>query len=249
MKCHLFLSAPGRVCMFLSGLYLSILACAGCGRRGGTVEEPSNEGIITTECSPQKTEIFASKVEVLVSQLDAKEDLVRKSAYELCCEIRAEPSREVRLQLLSLYTNAIHRMSIGIDGCNLDDKSSVSRLDTRLRNNWHIAEWASAALFDETPGDLQGWGILVSGVRNYQSAIAVIETHIKNTSDKRRLQRLGTFKRHLSITLESKVWTLGKIYQSQRNKMTSKQRDSIRQLVSETLGIVPPELAKESVMR
>lgn len=249
MNCHLLLPAPGRISMFLRAFLLTVLAFAGCGRRGDIVEEPSDKGIVTTECSPQKTEVFASKVETLVSQLDAKEDSVRNSAYELCCEIRAEPSREIRLQLLSLYTNAIHRMSIGIDGCNLDDKSSVSRLDTRLRNNWHVAEWTSAALFDEAPGELQGWAILVSGIKNYQNIIAVIETHIKNTSEKRQLQRLVTFKRHLSITLESKVWTLGKIYQSQRNKMTSKQRDSVRQLVSEALGIVPTELAKESVMR
>ena len=194
MNCHSFLPAPGRIRVFLRAFLLSVLAFVGCGRRSGIIEEPSDKGIVTTECSPQKTAAFASKVETLVSQLDAKEDSVRKSAYELCCEIRAEPSREIRLQLLSLYTNAIHRMSIGIDGCNLDDKSSVNRLDTRLRNNWHIAEWASAALFDETPGDLQGWGFLVSGVRNYQNAIAVIEAHIKNTSDKRRLQSLGTFK-------------------------------------------------------
>lgn len=223
-------------------LYVSclVILIAGCGNE-------TNTALKTDEHIPAKEHVFRQKVEGLLQSLDGKENLVRRSAYELCCEIRKETDAVDRLRLVAFYTNAIQKLSVDIASDHLDDEKGINDIDVRLRNSWHFVEWGTAALFDTEPDSLAGWTFLISAAGRYRDVLEMIEKKLSQRSlAARQRMRLDAFRRHISIMYESKVWGIGKTYWSLHDKIPPRQCEEIRKIVKRRLGVLPSEMAKDN---
>ena len=219
--------------------FLVFLLAVGC--------EREDRSKVVEDGSATQAEIsFRHKIETLVERLDGKENVFRKTAYGLCCDIREESQLDVRRRLLAVYTNAIKNISVEVSLDSLNDEAGLNGIDVRLRNSWHLAEWGTAVLFDFAPANSEGWDFLIAGVLRWRNALAMTDKKVHQDSvTVQWRKRLSAFKRHLSSMYESKFWGLGKTYWSLRHRMSIKQRQEVRKKVMEALGALPPDMAKD----
>lgn len=220
---------------------VAIMLAIGCGKDGNQIKcEKDMESV------PPKEVSFRIAVEALTGNLLGNENVVRRSAYRLCCDIREEPDLNFRMRLIAIYTNVIPDAIGGISHDWFKDDKGLNKVDVRLRNSWHLIEWGTAALFDLEPGSAKGWNYLIAGVSQWRDALTTIDKSMHQEEVKPLwYNRLQAFKRHLASMYESKFWGLGKTYWSLRRKMTQQQRQEIRERTKGVLGELPSEMMKD----
>lgn len=220
---------------------VAIMLVAGCGKDDNQIKcEKSMEYV------PPKEVSFRIAVEALTGNLLENENMFRRSAYRLCCDIREEPDMNVRMRLIAIYTNAIPDVLGGMSCDCFKDDEDLNKVEVRLRNSWHLIEWSTAALLDLEPGSAKGWNYLIAGISQWRDALATIGKSMHQGEIKQQWRnRLQAFKRHLASMYESKFWGLGKTYWSLRRKMTKQQRQEIQEMTKSVLGELPSEMMKD----
>ena len=245
-----------NVSRIMAGILCLLLATIGCrdnneihGKNGAAVQQRARDVSQTREVDRSREAIaqFRSRVQSLTSMLDAKEDELRKLAQELYKEATADSAANIYETLSTVYIEAVTNISFDIEHDVKGGEKEHDRLYARLRNQWHINEWAAFTVFLRNPEKLEGWDVLLAVILKEREAAVAAESTMQglDVNDRRQLTRywrLEHFKREMSIKEDSQSRLIKHFYHSMRHRLTPEQRANVVSRIKAILGRLPAEM-------